>query len=297
MAWKKNNTPIKYKHSQVVLALLLLGLLVVVGFLFWFVSNRLDKNQSVESTEIVSKSEEQQPAENVTQPEFNSTELQSVIDSWVTEVGGVSSIVISDVNNNILAAHRSDEIYFAASIYKIYVAYAGYQQVDEGLVDPNEPYVNGKTRIECLDVMIRDSDSPCAEKLWNELGKIELTNQLETYGIINTSMTGITTTAADAATMLSRIARGEGLSDDSRNAYLSSMKDQDALYRRGLPSGFVDAVVYNKVGWNELVEWHDTAIVELPDGRRLIVSVFTENVGSANIAKLGKTLETSLREN
>jgi beta-lactamase class A len=295
MAWKKNNNPIKYKHSQMLLAFLLLGLLVVVGFIFWLVSNQLDKNQAAETTEITNTELNTQRAEETTtQNEFDSAELQSIIDNWVVEVGGTSSVVISDIDNNILAAHRSDEVYFAASIYKLYVAYAGYQQVDAGLVDPNELYVNGNTRAECLDLMIRDSDSPCAEKLWNEIGKIELNNQLKTYGIINTSMTGITTTAADAAIMLSRIERGEGLSDESRVAYLSSMKDQDALYRRGLPSGFSNAIVYNKVGWNELKEWHDTAIVEFPDGQKLIVSVFTENVGYSNISKLGSTIESAL---
>jgi beta-lactamase class A len=293
MAWKKNNNPIKYKHSQVVLALLLVGLLVVVGFIFWFITNQLDKKQSAVSTETIEPIV-QEPVENVAQVEFDSAELQSIIDSWSTEVGGVSSVVISDVGDNILAAHNADEIYFAASIYKLYVAYAGYQQVDAGEVDPNEIYVNGYTRAECLDLMIRDSDSPCAEELWNELGKTELTNQLKTYGIVNTSMEGITTTAADAAIMLGRIVRGDGLSVESQAAYLSSMKDQDALYRRGLPSGFTTATVYNKVGWNELVEWHDTAIVELPDGRKLIVTVFTENVGMTNVGNLGVEIENSV---
>jgi beta-lactamase class A len=292
MAWKNNNST---KRSQVVLSILLAGLLLVVGFIFWFIANQINNRQSVDTTEINgSETRSQQPEEEAIQPEFSSAELQSVVNDWVNEVSGVTSVVISDVSNNILAAHRPDEVYFAASIYKLYVAYAGYQQVDEGLVDPNELYINGNTRIECLDLMIRDSDSPCAEKLWNELGKIQLTNQLREYGIINTSMTGITTSAADAATILSRVALGEGLSSESQAAYLSSLKDQDALYRRGLPSGFERSEVYNKVGWNEQVEWHDSAIVVLPDGRTLIISVFTENVGLANVGNLGQRIENSV---
>lgn len=293
MAWKKNNNPIKYKHSQVVLALLLVGLLVVLGFIFWFISNQLDKKQSIDTVEII-ESIVQQPEENITQVKFDSVELQSIINSWSAEVGGVTSVVISDTENNILAVHNADEKYFAASIYKLYVAYAGYQQVDAGIVDPAEVYVNGYTRAECLDKMIRESYSPCAEKLWNELGKSELTEQLKSYGIENTSMEAVSTTAGDSAIILARIVSGEGLSQRSQADYLSSMKDQEAIYRRGLPSGFKTLVVYNKVGWNEQVEWHDTAIVEMPDGRRLIVTVFTENVSSTNISKLGTALEASL---
>jgi hypothetical protein len=97
--------------------------------------------------------------------------------------------------------------------------------------------------------------------------------------------------------MLARIARGEGLSEESQAAYLSSMKDQEAKYRRGLPSGFESLTVYNKVGWNEPVEWHDSAIVELTDGRKLIVTVMSENVGYTNISKLGTEIEKSLNAN
>jgi len=140
--------------------------------------------------------------------------------------------------------------------------------------------------------MIRESDSPCAEKLWNGLGKENLTQQLEEYGILNTSMSGISTTAKDVALILGRIESGEGLSEESRNAYLDSMKTQDALYRRGLPSGFSNSViVYNKVGWNEDKEWHDSAIIELSGGRKIIVSVLTENVGSKKIGDLASELE------
>jgi hypothetical protein len=296
MAWKKTIGPIRYKHSQQVLVMILVAALIVVGLIVWLVSSNFSESEVPESTD--SSSLESSTTDNqeiaLEEPEFNISELQTVVDNWVQTNGGTSSVVVSDINDTVLADYNADEVYFAASIYKLYVAYAGYGQVDSGVVDPSEMYVNGHTRAECLDIMIRDSDSPCAEKLWNELGKTELTSQLKTYGIVNTSMEGLTTTAQDAAIMLGRIMRGDELSDESQAAYLSSMKDQDALYRRGLPSGFTTATVYNKVGWNELVEWHDTAIVELPDGRKLIVTVLTENVGMENVRNLGEEIEKSL---
>jgi hypothetical protein len=295
MAWKKSFNPRKYKNSQQILAVILLIALIVVGLLVWFIASRTSDSDVIESEDSVAQeSVRENETKEPEQPAFNVIELQAIVDSWVQASGGSSSVVVSDIDNNILAAHNADEIYFAASIYKLYVAYAGYQQVDSGAVDPDELYVNGNTRGECLDLMIRDSDSPCAEKLWNELGKAELTEQLKTYGIENTSIEAITTTAFDASLLLGRVVRGEGLSDKARTAYLDSMKDQDELYRRGLPSEFTASTVYNKVGWNELVEWHDTAIVEAPDGRKLIVSVLTENVGFRKIGELGSTLETYL---
>jgi hypothetical protein len=295
MAWNKSLNPRKYKDSQQILAFLLLIALIVVGLLVWFISSRTsDSNVTEVDESIVQDSTRENKTDESEQLAFNAIELQAIVDSWVQASGGTSSVVVSDTDNNILAAHNADKIYFAASIYKLYVAYEGYQQVDSGAVDPEELYINGNTRGECLDLMIRDSDSPCAEKLWNELGKAEITEQLKTYGIENTSMEAITTTAFDASLLLGRVVRGEGLSDKSRTAYLDSMKDQDELYRRGLPSGFTVSTVYNKVGWNELVEWHDSAIVELTDGRKLIVAVMSENVGYTNISKLGTEIEKSL---
>jgi beta-lactamase class A len=299
MAWKQKNNPTIYKRSQIVLALLLFLLLCVVGVIFWFVMNKLNKETLVETTVIEQNSsvvqDDQQTDEEEKTSAFDAAALQQAVDSWVTSVPGVKSVVVADTDDTLLAVHNKDQAYFTASLYKLYVAYAGYQQIDAGKVDPNEQYINGYTRLECLDVMIRDSYSPCAEKLWNELGKEELTTQLEGYGINNTSMSGLTTTAVDTSLILGRIVRGEGLSVESQTAYLDSMKDQDALYRRGLPSGFSDSVVvYNKVGWNELVEWHDTAIVEFQDGRKLLVSVLTEDVGFAKIAELGTVIEEAV---
>ncbi len=298
MAWKNRYDPRKYKNSQIFLAVLLCLLALVIGFIFWFITANLNKTQTIETTEITpaSQAEQEEPVQNEPALELDSVAIQNVVDVWTSTNGGTSSVVVSDSTGKVLASNNPEEIYFAASIYKLYVAYAGYQQIDSGEVDPNEIYLEGYTRAECLDKMIRESYSPCAEKLWNELGKEDLTEQLKTYGINNTSMAGITTTAEDASILLARIARGEGLSSESQAAYLSSMKDQEELYRRGLPSGFSDLVVYNKVGWNEDIEWHDTAIIELSDGSRIIVSVMTENVGSSKISELGTELESVLTQ-
>jgi hypothetical protein len=296
MAWKKTSESARIKKSQKILTVILIVSLIIIGIFFWRFYNR-DTSEETSNAPASSDNQLAQQSENeqVVEADFDAVALQNVIDTWVESVSGTSSVVISDDTGNVLAVHNPEQVYFAASIYKLYVAYAGYQQVDSGEVDRNEVYVNGFTRYECLDKMIRESDSPCAEKLWNELGKSELTAQLETYGIENTSMEGITTTAEDAGIMLARIARGEGLSEESQTAFLSSMKDQEDLYRRGLPSGFETLTVYNKVGWNEQKEWHDASIIELPDGRKLIVSVFSENVGSSNISKFGTALETTLK--
>ena len=223
---------------------------------------------------------------------FDDVNLQSVLDSWAAGVGDKASVTLADEEGNVLASVNKDRVYFAASVYKLYVAYYGYGQVDAGAVDPKEQYINGHTRVECLDLMIRESDSPCAEKLWAELGKTNLTEQLQQIGINNTSMTNINTTSYDAAVMLARISRGEGLSEQSRDAFLNSAGNQ--IYRDALNKGFSDQlIVYNKIGFRELDEYHDVAIVELvDDGRKFILSVLTDGVGTKSIASLGTQIES-----
>ncbi|MFT4532115.1 MAG: beta-lactamase class A [Candidatus Saccharimonadales bacterium] len=304
MVWnKKPQNPIMQRKSQVLLSLILVLVLGVSGASSWIYlsGNDEDSEQLVAKTEQNDQAivaEEQSPPEVSVEEEVaavkvvDTQKLQAAIDNWVS-AAGQSSVVIADESGEVLASKNPEQKYFAASLYKLYVAYVGYQQVDAGVVDASEVYLNGQTRAECLDLMIRESDSPCAEKLWVELGKQNITDQLVSIGIVNTSMTALNTTAADAASLLGLIAAGEGLSEESQKNYLASMKDQ--IFRDALNVGFSsDITVYNKIGFNEQVEYHDTAIIETPEGTRYIVSVLTERVGTSKIAELGRALEPIL---
>ncbi len=293
MAWKRQD-PTKYRKSQIVLSVLLLILLVIASFTAWWLvgNEKTDVNVTpIESSTLDTK----EPQPQIAKQAFDSSVLQSTVDDWVNSIDGVASVVIADENGNVLAAHNSDQVYFAASLYKLFVAYEGYQLSENTDESPDASYLNGKTREECLDLMIRDSDSPCGERMLAELGGLELTIKLRDYGMTNTSMTNISTTAFDAMKVLSLVQKGKNLSELSRSNYLDSLLTQDALYRRGLPSGFSDQItVYNKVGWNEQKEWHDAAIIENTEGNKLIITVLSENVGSAKIGNLATSIETAI---
>lgn len=249
------------------------------------------------TSETTTETSSPTPAPETKDPAFDGAKLQAVVDIWYSSLSSdeKASVVLMNEDGTLLASVGQDTSYFTASLYKLFVAYEAYRAIDAGTYDGNESYLNGSTRSECVDLMIRESNSPCGEKWWNELGKQTIQDQLKTYGIEHTDMVGLETTAMDTAMILARIAKGEGLSEESKAKYLDSMKTQPALYRRGLPSGFSEAVtVYNKVGWNEQLEWHDATIVERADGERLIVAVLTSRVGYAKIAELGKAIETTL---
>lgn len=282
--YKPKKKKVSHKHI-----ILLVIAALLVGALVWFIFGK----QKAHSPSQPSEEQKIETTEAAAQPQLPN--LQPVIDEFVANHPGIYAVKITDEKGSSLAVINGDKQFFTASIYKLYVAYVGYQKIDDGTYNLNDPYLSGYTRGKCLDAMIRDSYSPCAEKMWVELGKEKLTKQMEGYGLTNTSLTGLSTSANDAAIILKKISTGEGLSKESQAAYLNSMKTQDAKYRRGLPSGFKSAVVYNKVGWNLDQEWHDTAIVELVNGQKVIISVLTTGAGYQNTAALGAELEKALQ--
>lgn len=273
------------------------ALLAVIGLgALWFVEQESTKesliNTETATNEPVNNDDVVEPKPAPLVQLFDSAQAQLVVDGWAEQLpaGASASIVILSSEGEEIASINPDEVYFAASIYKLYVAYAGYQAVDVGEVAQDEIYFGTSTRLECLDLMIRESESPCAEKMWADLGKDTLTQQLVTYGIENTNMAAVTTSATDAAMLLVRIAQGTELSDKSQEKFLESLRTQ--VYRDALNKGFSDKVtVYNKVGFNGRQEYHDTAIIELSDGRQAILSVLTDGVGTVRIIELAESLE------
>lgn len=268
----------------------ILFMCLVAGGGFYSALNQKDKDESVAdkpSEQIDAPN--QVPEQEIEQYPF--INFQPTVNAWARSTNGSSSIVIYDLNNKrVAASYRPNETYFTASIYKLYVAYIGYQKVADGTYSLRDPYVSGFTRGKCLDKMIRSSYSPCAEKMWVELGKEEITNVLKTYGLKNTSMTGLTTSAADVNLVLRRLFDNKELSNTYANLFFDSLKDQPSKYRTGLPSGFSNAVIYNKVGWNENLEWHDAAIVRFRSGRSYAISVLTRSVGRSNVVTLAEQI-------
>jgi beta-lactamase class A len=271
--------------------LIFVVLAVVFAGVFWWLKKDHDQPANNQNGSA-GNSSQQAKSENLPV-----VDAQPTVDAWSDQQSGTASVVVYDLaNNKTVASLNPNTQYFTASIYKLYVAYWGYQKVADGTYSLNDAYLSGYTRGACLDAMIRDSYSPCGEKMWAELGKDKLTAQLKNYGLKNTSMSGLYTSAADSALVLERLWDQTDLTQDHKNLYLDSMKTQPAKFRRGLPSGFTQSTVYDKVGWNENIEWHDTAIVTLPNNRSYVITVFTKNVGFNQIAQLGKALEAKLNQ-
>lgn len=256
-----------------VLVLLLLGGLMYVLFP---PANTEAPGRSDEDVSFISEPTEKAREETI-EP---LPSVQNELDQALASVRGTHSVVIWDAETDtILATHQPNETFFTASIYKLYVAYLALLDIQAGVHDPNEPYNQGRTRMECIVAMLRDSDSPCPEQMWEEQGRAEGTVRLQELGLTNTDLVAITTTAADATSLLLRLYDQQDLSETNTNIMLESLRDfPERDFRQGLPSALDSlsgVTVYNKPGiYDE--GWLDAAILSLPNERNVVISIFSD---------------------
>lgn len=277
------------RRKKITLSLSLLALSIVLVGSYALFMPRKATSPAPEQSQYEEVIDESEPPLEIEPAKPALIDVQPLIDDWAKGRRGTYGIVVYDLENEqIIGQANKNEVFFAASLYKLYVAYEGYLAIQNGDHKLNDPYLNGFTREECLDKMIRESDSPCAEKLWVELGKTQLNDTLRTYGLTNTSMTNITTTAGDINTMLVRIWNTNELKDTYKDLMLTSMKNQ--IYQDALAQSFDSAIFYDKVGFRGYDEYHDIGILSLPNGRHYAVSMLTDEIGTRGMQEFGDML-------
>lgn len=237
--------------------------------------------------------------------EIKSVDLQPTVDEWAASTGGTRSVLIYDLDaEQIAASYNPNQQYSTASLYKLFVVYEGYRRLENGSWNANDIVANGKTRLKCLDLAIRESNSPCAETLWYQIGRAELDEIIKKdFDIQNSDITHLSSNANDILKMLQIYYAHSEISAENWQLIADSMLNQPITtynWRQGLPSGFSNAVdVYNKVGW----EWngrdwniyHDAAILNFKNyNRHFIVVVLTNHVSHKKIAELGTKIEAAV---
>lgn len=268
---------------------------VTVGLVTWlvFFKGHPDKADSSSQTQT-NDSTREQPGTETKPPLVN---LQPVVDQWVAKQSATYGIVVYDpANQQIIASTNPDEKMFAASLYKIFVAYLALVDFQNGTQDPNETLTGGFTRKECVDKMIRESHSPCGEAMMADMGQEALRKRVSDMGIKNTTFAGITTTARDSALILQFILEAKDLNAENTAFLKDAMRVQDQKWRNGLAKGAPEATWETKVGWNEQANYHDIGVMTLPNGREYVVTILSEGQGkSTPIADFAATIYTALK--
>lgn len=271
----------------------LLWLIVVALFAgVWLYVGRDKSNKSTDTPNGSTASSEKE-----TKQKSPLVDLQPVVDAWLAKQSADFSIVVYDpANKQVIAAHDADRKYFAASLYKIFVAYLALVDFQKGAQDPSGILTGGFTRKECVDKMIRESHSPCGEAMMADMGQGTLRKRVSEMGINNTIFAGITTTAQDTALILQYILEKRDLNAENTAFLRDAMRVQDQKFRNGLAKGAPEATWETKVGWNEQYNYHDIGIMTLPNGRQYVVTILSQGNGSSvPIADFSATIYAALK--
>ena len=300
----KSATVGKSDTESTVLMVVLLAILTATAtlVLYYLVAGLRENNTTITENIVIDEADESAyVSPEITEIEPEKIDFQPVVDEWINLVGGNKSVLIYDLDRDeIVGSYNTTKRYDTASLYKLFVVYEGYRRLESGEWQADEPTGStGYTVLECLDLAIRESYSPCAETLWARIGHDELDEIIEKdFGIINSDISAFISNPEDIQKMMKLFyehpdIKSETLVARMKDSFLNQPKTT-YNWRQGLPSGFSDKVnVYNKVGWsfNE-----DEAIVEFPEKDwHFIVVVMTNKVPYQQIRKLGSMIEEAIK--
>ncbi len=288
--------PVRERRKKPLVFIVFAVVIVLIAAVFFVVRPMIFKDGKQAGGQL---QQVEQPAQAEEKPEMPPlVNLQPVVDEWLAKQSAEYSIVVYDpANKQIIASNKPDEKYFAASLYKLFVAYLALVDFQNGTQNPDEELWGGYTRKECVDLMIRESHSPCGEAMMADMGQETLRERVSQMGIENTIFAGITTTARDSALILQYIVEGRDLNAENTVFLRNAMRVQPEKYRRGLPQGAPEATWDTKVGWNQEYNYHDVGIMTLPNGREYVVAILSYGNGSpAPIADFAATIYDALKE-
>lgn len=209
----------------------------------------------------------------------------------VRELDGGARLVRLDA-----AKHREP-----ASIFKLFVAYGVFTRIDQGTLSYDSRLASGLTVRSCLRAMIEPSDNYCATDLRQRIGTKWLNRLLHGHGFTGTTFwydghRTKTTTTADVARVLTRLARGQLVSKASSARFLRLLETQ--VWREAIPPGLPDGVrqaskpgtLWTKTG---LVET-DSAIVWGPRSRYVLVAMGSNGATTHAITRISKAVYREL---
>lgn len=281
----------KRQRKLLLIGGIILGVLLVAGGIALVVARRAEAPAPVETA---NHTEEKKEAPQEPEKVVESISVQPIIDQFVASSSVDYGIEVYDVAaGKVIGAHQPDKQYFPASTYKLYVAFLSLQRMQTGEFTDTPNFVGERSRMGCIYYTIEVSDSPCGEALMRDITQEKMGQELEALGQTNSPFPGFLTTAHDANVILRHIAEGKHLNKENTDYLLKAMNTQ--IYNKGLTAGFDQAKVYDKIGFNLDINYHDVAIVEFPTGRKFLVSVYTQGQGSpAPQRKLAQLLQPEL---
>lgn len=185
-------------------------------------------------------------------------------------------------------SYNADQMFPAASTYKVYVMYDMMQKIMAGDMTW-EDTVDGYRLAYCQEEMILRSENACAEGWLHQYGYDHMEQLAHKLGSTSTTFAPgqIYTNAADLANFMKQLYNGEGLDKENQDLFLDLLETQH--YRNGMPSGLAgSAVVADKIGFLPGYR-HDGGIV-YGDKGNYVIAILTNNMGNPQIASISRII-------
>lgn len=221
------------------------------------------------------------------------SKLRKVVESSLIGTVGTYSVVVKNLETGEGVSINGERVFPAASIYKLWVMAAVYQQIQLGKMSLDDPIKEDIASLNdffdipeeeaeltegsvsftvesALRQMITISHNYAALSLTKKVGLTNLNTFLEEYGLFNIRVGGEPTiTAADVSLFLEKLYRGKVVSEDASKKMITTMVDQTKNERipKYLPNG---TKVAHKTGELGGVA-HDVGVVFSESGDYIIV--------------------------
>lgn len=221
--------------------------------------------------------------------------IQRLIADWKQDHPSLQAgVVFQEIGGLERHASLSPTTQFkTASVYKLFLAWYLYHQIEIGAINPDSAAVNGKTIAGCIEAMIVVSDNACGETLGYRYGWSTLNSFVAANGISGVRLNVDPPTASPNATaeVLKRLHAGTLLSRAHTDELIGFMRRQ--VYRSGIPAGSVGSSVADKVGFDAST-WNDVANV---NGSKITYNlVVYTNSNSTVIKELAWRINSLLQE-
>ena len=234
--------------------------------------------------------------------------LRRTLTGILGDQAGNYAFVIKDLRTGHGVTHNADQVFNAASIFKLWIMYEAFSQHDQGLLDwdtefvvtpyydafalsPRSTELCQKLSVaEAMDAMLSVSDNAAAVMLQDILGAGNINNALAAFGIADSGLytEGLPITAHDVALLLEAIGRGEAVSRAASADMLQLMAREviDNGLVAGLPRGV--PVAHKTGNWGDAT--HDAGIVFAPSGPYVFVALTSNGYETSKIKAVSEAV-------
>lgn len=263
------------RRVLVYIALFAIALVVIIGINMPSASSEPNEGELVELIEVESEKDLEEIKAATT-----AKSIESYVQDSLLKTPANVSFAFIDLTDQEAVRINNNQKYVAASLYKLFVAYYSYYQIDNDLVSLTT-VVKGQSIESCLEKMITVSDNDCGVALGDYFGWTNITNFIKQNGFTDTSIirtetpgSEFTTSPNDIESFFIRLYKHELISDASTDAFIDNLLAQEINNRLPavIPEGFSIAHktgdVYNYI--------HDAGIIFTPDGDYVFLIMSSE---------------------